>query len=152
MPYQATCAVEKLQVFVIEGIQFIAFRIEHPEHVPVVVAHWYDDLGTSGMKRRQIPKILAHVANDDSSARLQGRTAQSLAGWKTWICGRFVAAFGHYHELVLNDLVNANPAIIARRANHLHELLHSLSRASARQSKRPDLLKILARDFLHSRE
>jgi len=69
-----------------------------------------------------------------------------------WICGRFVAAFGHYHELVLNDLVNANPAIIARGTNHLHELLHSLSRASARQGKRPDLLKILARDFLHSRE
>src|SRR6188472_3634078 len=151
MSDQAACAVEKLQVFVIEGIQFIALRIEHPEHVPVIVAHGHDDLGTSGMKRRQIPEILAHVAYDDSLAGLQCRTAQTLAGWKTWICGRFVAAFGHDHELVLNDLVNANPAIIARGTNHLHELLHSLSRASARQGKRPDLLKILARDFLHSR-
>ena len=145
-------AIEKLQVFVIEGIQFIALRIEHPEHVAVIVAHRYDDLGTSRMKRRQISQILAHVAYDDRLTGLQGRTAQSLTGWKTWISGRFVAAFGHYHELVLNDLVNANPAIIARGANHLDELLHSLSRASARQGKRPDLLKILARDFLHSRE
>ena len=84
-------------------------------------------------------------------AGLQGRTAQSLANWKTWIRRRFLAALGHNHELVLNDLVNADPAIIARGANHLHELLHSLSRAPASQRKPPDLLKLLARGFFHSR-
>jgi hypothetical protein len=152
MSDQAACAVEKLQVFVVEGIQFIALRIEHPEHVPVVIAHRNDDLGTSGMKRWQVSEILAHVAYDHGLARFQGRTAQSLASWKTWIRRRFLPALCHNYELVPNDLVNANPAIIARASNHLHELLHSLSRASASQGKRPDLLKILARDFLHSRE
>src|SRR4029077_4051529 len=105
--------------------------IQHTENVPVVVAHRHNDLGTSCMKRRQIPQILANVAYDDGLAGLQGRTAQSLASWKTWIRRRFLAALGHNHELVLNDLVNADPAIITRCANHLHEMLHSLSRAPA---------------------
>jgi hypothetical protein len=152
MSDQAACAFEKLQVFIVEGIQFIALRIEHPKNVPVVVAHRHDNLGTSGMKRRQISEILAHVAYDNGLARLQGRTAQSLASWKTWIRRRFLAAFGHNHELVLYDLVNAHPAIIARGANHLHELLHSLSRAPSGQGKRPNFLEFFARGFLHSRE
>jgi len=152
MRYQAARAIEKLQVFVVEGIQFIALRIEHPENVPVIIAHRYNDLGTSGMKRRQVPEILAHVAYDDRLARLQGRSAQSLASWKTWIRRWFLAAFGHNYELVLNDLVNADPAIIARGANHLHELLHSFAGAPAGQRERADLLKLLTRGFLHSRE
>jgi len=131
MRYQAARAIEKLQVFVVERIQFIALRIEHPENVPMVITHRYNDLGTSGMKSRKVPKILAYVAYDDGLARLQGRTAQSLTSRKTWIRRRFLAAFGHYHELVLDDLVNANPTIIARGTNHLDELLHSLSRAPA---------------------
>src|SRR4029079_12974209 len=131
MRYQAARAIEKLQVFVVEGIQFIALRIEHPENVPVIIAHRYNDLGTSGMKRRQVPEILAHVAYDDRLARLQGRSAQSLASWKTWIRRWFLSALRHNHEFVLDDLVNANPPIIARGTNHLDELLHSLSRAPA---------------------
>jgi hypothetical protein len=70
MSDQAACAVEKLHVFVIEGIQFIALCIEHSENVPVIVAHRYDDLGTSGMKGRQISQILAYVAYDDGLAGL----------------------------------------------------------------------------------
>src|SRR6476469_6284717 len=119
---QTASALEKLQVFIVEGIQFIALRIEHPENVFMVVAHRHNDLGTSGMKRRQVPEILAHVAHDDGLAGFQGRTAQSLASWKTWIRRRFLAAFSHYHKLVLNDLVNTHASIIACCANHFHEL------------------------------
>src|SRR4029434_11026166 len=114
-------------------------------------AHRHNDLGTSRVEGRQIPKILAYVAHDDGLAGLQGRTAQSLTNRETWIRRRFLAALGHNHELVLNDLVNADPAIIARGANHLHELFHSFSRAPAGQRKPPDLLKLLARGFFHSR-
>ena len=59
MSDQTACAFEKLQVFIVEGIQFIAFRIQHPENVLMVVAHRHNDLGTSCMKRRQVPEILA---------------------------------------------------------------------------------------------
>src|SRR3954453_3876245 len=104
------------------------------------------------MKRRQIPEILAHVAHDDGLAGLQSRTAQSLTNRKTWIRCRFLAALGHNHERVLDNLVNANPARIAGGANHLHELLHSFARAPAGQRKSPDLLQLFARGFLHSRE
>ena len=74
MSDQAACAVEKLQIFVIEGIQLIALRIEHAENMPVVIAHWHNDLRTSGMKRWQVPKILAHVTDYDGLARFQGCT------------------------------------------------------------------------------
>ena len=104
------------------------------------------------MKRRQIPEILAHVAHDDGLAGLQSRAAQSLTNRKTWIRRRVGAALGHNHKLVLDNLVNANPAIIACGANHLHELIHPFSGAPASQRKPPDLLQLFARSFLHSRE
>jgi hypothetical protein len=91
---QTASALKKLQVFVVEGIQFIALGIEHAENVPVIVAHRHNDLGTSRMKRRQIPKILAYVAHDERLAGLQGRTAQSLSNRETWIRRRFIAALG----------------------------------------------------------
>ena len=52
MSDQTACPFEKLQIFVIEGIQFIAIGIEHTENVPVVVAHWHNNLGTSCMECR----------------------------------------------------------------------------------------------------
>src|SRR6516225_1443376 len=52
MSDQTACPLKKLQVFVVEGIQFIALGIEHAENVPVIVAHRHNDLGTSRMKRR----------------------------------------------------------------------------------------------------
>src|SRR5262249_23675264 len=69
-----------------------------------------------------------------------------------WIRRRLLAGLGHDHELVLNDLVNADPAIIPRGANHLHELLHPFPCAPAGQRKTADLLKLFARGFFHSRE
>ena len=104
------------------------------------------------MEGRQMAKIPAHVADDDGFARIQCRTAQSLSDRKTRISCGLVAGFGHYHEFFLNDLVNADPAVIARGADHLHELLHSFSCAPAGQRKGTDLLKLLTRGFLHSRE
>src|SRR5262245_48113375 len=152
MSDQTACAFEKLQVFVIEGIQFIALRVEHPENVPVIVAHRHNDLGTGCMKRRQIPDILAHVAHDDGFTGIQRSSTQALANWETWV-GRWVAAgFGHDHKLVFNDLVNPDPTIVARGANHLHELVHSFARAPASQRKTANLLKLLTGGFFHSRE
>ena len=152
MSDQTACAFEKLQVFVGEGIQFIALRVEHPEDVPVIVAHRHNDLGTSRVEGRQIAKILAHVAYDDGLAGIQRRAAQSLSNRETWICRRFLACFRQNYEFILNDLVNADPAVIARSANHLHELLHSFAGAPAGQRERTDLLKLFARGFCHSRE
>jgi hypothetical protein len=71
MSDQAACALEKLQVLVVERIQFIALGIEHAENVPVIVAHWDDDLRTGCMKSREIADILAHVAHNDGFARFQ---------------------------------------------------------------------------------
>ena len=65
MSDQTACPFEKLQIFFVERIQFIALGIEHTENVPMVVAHRHNNLGTSSMKRRQIPEILTHVAHDD---------------------------------------------------------------------------------------
>src|SRR5205807_311641 len=44
------------------------------------------------------------------------------------------------------------PVVVALLPNHLYELLHSLLRAPAGQSEPANLLKLLARGFLHSRE
>src|SRR5262249_40325268 len=151
MGNQASRAFKKLEVFVAEGIQLIAVGVEHTEYVPVVVAHRHDDLRASSVKCRQMSNILSYVAHDDGFARIQCRTAQSLSSRKAGISCGVVAGFGHYHEFIFYDLVDANPAIIARGADHLHELLHSLSRAPAGQRKGTDLLKLLARGFLHSR-
>src|SRR5437762_2854341 len=104
------------------------------------------------MKRRQIPEILAHVAYDDGLAGIQRSPAQPLTNRETWIRRRVAAGLGHNHKLVLDNLVNADPAIIPRGANHLHELLHSFAGAPASQRKPPDLLQLFTRNFLHSRE
>ena len=65
---------------------------------------------------------------------------------------RLIAGFCQNHEFILDDLVNRDPAIVSRGANHLHELLHSLAGAPACQRERADLLKILTGGFFHSRE
>ncbi len=84
---------EKLEVLIAEGIQFIAIGIEHTENVPVVVAHWHNNLGTSCMEGRQMAKILAHVVHDDGFARIQCRTAQTLRNRKTRVSCRLVPGF-----------------------------------------------------------
>jgi hypothetical protein len=104
------------------------------------------------MKRRQIPHILTHVANDDGFARIQRSATQPLGDWETCICRWLIAGFCQNHEFILDDLVNCDPAIIPRGANHLYELLHSFASAPAGQRERADLLKLLTRGFLHSRE
>src|SRR5881397_3390834 len=85
-----------------------------------------------------------HIPDDDRLARIQGRTAKPLTNRKTWIRRGLLAGFGHDHKLILDDLVNTDPAIIARGANHLDELRHSFSGAAAGQGKPPDLLQLLA--------
>src|SRR5215472_14509103 len=95
---QTACPLEKLQIFVVEGVQFIALGIEHAQNVSVIVAHRHNDLGTSRMKRGQIPKILTYVAHNDGLAGLQGGTAQSLTNRETWIRRWFIAALGQNHE------------------------------------------------------
>src|SRR2546430_4241460 len=92
------------------------------------------------------------IPDDDRLARIQRRTAYPLTNRETWIRRRLASGFRHNHELVLDDFVNADPPITARGANHLHELVHSFSGAAARQRKCADLLQLLARGFLHSRE
>src|ERR1041385_711724 len=68
---QTACPFEKLQVFIVEGIQFVAIGIEHAKNVAVVVAHWHNNLGTSCMECRQVADILAYVAHDDRLSRIQ---------------------------------------------------------------------------------
>jgi hypothetical protein len=104
------------------------------------------------MERGQISRIMVDIADDDRFPGFQRRAAQPLRDWETRIRRRLVACVGENHEFIFDDLVNADPAIIARRANHLCELLHSLSGAPASQRECADLLELLTRRFLHSRE
>src|SRR5439155_24747880 len=149
---QPSGAFEELEILVAERIQSIAVGIEHTENVPVVVAHRHDDLRTGSVKRRQIANIFTHVADNDRFARIYCRTAQALSNRKTRIRRGLVTGFGHDYEFVLDDLVNGDPAIITRRADHFHELLHSFFGAAAGQSEPANVLKLLTRGFLHSRE
>src|SRR6266480_5466009 len=116
------------------------------------VPHWHDDLRTGSMKCRQIPRILVHVAHNDRLAGFQRRAAEPLCNWKSRVGWRLVAGFRLNHELVFNDLVNGDPPITARGANHLHQLLHSFPGTPTGQRKPPDLLQLFASGFLHSRE
>src|SRR2546430_16769004 len=93
-----------------------------------------------------------HVTRDDWVAGVQRRATQALHDWKTLVGRRLVTSASENHELLVHDLVNGDPAIIARRANHLHELLHPLWRAPAGERECPDLLQLLAGRFFHSRE
>ncbi len=149
---QTTGALKKLSVFFAKGIQLVTVRIKHTENVTVLVPHRHDDFGTSCVKRRQIPHIFVHVAYDDRLARLQRSAAQSLFNRETRVRRRLVAGVGKNHKFVFDDFVNCYPTVIARRANHFHQLLHSFSRAAASQRKSPDLLQLLASGFLHSRD
>src|SRR5205807_7393834 len=92
-----------------------------------------------------------HVTHDDGFARIQRRAAQPLSDRETWIRRWLAAGFGENHEFVFDDLVNGEPPITTRVANHLYELFHSFSGAAPGQRKRPDLLQLFASGFLHSR-
>src|SRR2546425_12227269 len=104
------------------------------------------------MKCGQIAWIVVDVADDDRLARVERCPAQPLGDWKAGIRGRFVTRFRKNDKCVVHDLVDANPAIIARRANHFHELSHPLWCPPASERECSDLLQLLARRFLHSRE
>jgi hypothetical protein len=150
MSDQTACALEKLQVFIVEGIQFIALGIEHPENVPVIISHRDNNLGPSCMKRRQITNIFAYVAHDDGLPRLERSAAQALTSRESWVRRRFLAGFRQNYEFILDDFVNADPAVIPRGANHFHDLLHSFAGTPAGQRECADLLELLARGFFHS--
>jgi hypothetical protein len=68
---QTASAFQKFAIFIAESIQFIALYIQHTENVTVLVAHWHNDLGTSGVKRWQIAWIFMHIAYNDRFARVQ---------------------------------------------------------------------------------
>src|SRR2546430_9889261 len=93
-----------------------------------------------------------HVTRDDWVAGVQRRATQALHDWKTRIRRRLVARSGENHEIFFHDLVSADPAIIARRTNHLNELLPPLWRAAGGERECPDRLQLLAGRFFHSRE
>jgi len=41
---QPTCAFQKLSIFLVEGVQFIALGIQHAENVPMLISHRDEDL------------------------------------------------------------------------------------------------------------
>src|SRR5882724_5036691 len=102
------------------------------------------DFRPSCVKRWQITHIFVHVTHDDRLARVQCSAAQSLFNRETWICRRLVPGIGENHKFIFDDFVNCYPTVIARRANHLHDLLHPLASAAACQRECADLLQLLA--------
>src|SRR5207248_8336239 len=58
-------AFEELPIFVREGVQFVALRVDHPENVPVFVPHRNNDFRAGGVKSRQVTHILMHIADDN---------------------------------------------------------------------------------------
>src|ERR671918_2261869 len=103
------------------------------------------------MKCGQIARVVVHVADNDRFARIERCPAQPLRNGKARIRRWVVASAGENYEFIFDDFVNRDPPIIARRANYLHELSHSLAGASASQRECADLLKLLARRLFHSR-
>jgi hypothetical protein len=41
---QAARPLQKLSIFIAEGIQLIALDIQHAQNVPVLIPHWDNDL------------------------------------------------------------------------------------------------------------
>src|SRR6266571_2859739 len=152
VPNQTTRPLQKLSIFLAEGVQFFTLGIEHSKDVPVLVRHGNNDLRPCRVKSRQIARIVMHVTDDDGFPGFERRPAQTLCDWKTRIGRWLVARSGENRELLVHDLVNADPAITARRSNHLHKLLHPLWSAPAGERECPDLLQLLAGRFFHSRE
>ena len=116
------------------------FRSRHRAFQGCAGSHRNNDLGPCCVKGRQIAGIVMHVADDDRFPGFQRRPAQPLGDWETRICRWLVTRSSKNYEILFHDLVNADPAIIACRANHLCDLLHSLWRAPTGQRKCPDLL------------
>src|SRR4029077_16339588 len=123
----------------------------HTENPAVLVLQRHNDLGPGGVKCRQITSILVHIANDDGFARFQGGAAQALRNREAWIRRRLFSGTGNDDEFVFNDFVNAHPAIVPRRADHLRCLLDALPGAATGQNKASYLLQLLAGFVLHRR-
>ena len=71
MRNQARRALEKLLILVGKCVRFVAFGIEHPDDVPVLVSHWNDNFRPRRVKRWQVAFIFLNVAHHDCFARLQ---------------------------------------------------------------------------------
>jgi hypothetical protein len=41
---QTTCALQKLSIFLAEGVQLITLHVQYAENVPVLISHWDNDL------------------------------------------------------------------------------------------------------------
>src|SRR5438067_10938241 len=149
---QTTSALKELSIFVPKGVHLFALGIKHSKNLMMLVDHRDNDLGARRVKGGQIARIVPYVANNNGFARFQRSAAQSLGGGKPRIRRRFVTRFRKDDKFVLHDFINADPAIIARLANHFHEFPHSRRRAAAGQRKGADRLQLLACRFFHSRE
>jgi hypothetical protein len=149
MGNQTGSALEELSIFVSEGIYLLALGIEHADDVLMIVRHRHDNLRARGVKRRQIPRVFAHIAYNDRFARFQNRAAKSLRDRESRICRRFVPRLGHDGKFLFRDFVNADPPVVPGRADHFRHLLDSALRATARQNERPDGLQVFARGRLH---
>jgi len=149
---QTAGTLQKLAIFLAKRVQLVALHIQHAKDaLMLVVPHWDNDLRARRMKRGQMARIFVHVADNNRFARVQRRAAKPLRNGKTRVSRRLIACACENHEFIFDDFVNRQPPVIARCANHLHELFHSFAGATAGQRKRPDLLQLFARGFLHSR-
>jgi hypothetical protein len=149
MGNQTGGAFEELSIFVSEGVHLAALGIEHADDVFMTVRHRHDNLRARGVKRRQIPRVFAHIAHDDRFARFQNRAAKSLRDRESRIGRRFVPGVGHDGKFLFRNFVNADPPVVAGRTDHLRHLLDAALRTTARQNERPDRLQVFARGRLH---
>ena len=68
---QAASTLEELSIFFAKRVQLVALHIQHAENARVVVVpHRDNDLRARRMKRRQMARILVHVADNDRLSRL----------------------------------------------------------------------------------
>ena len=123
---EIACAFEKFEIFLAKCIHFLALGIEDSDNMPVPIHHRHDDFRSRRVKRRQIPWIFTHISDDNRLSRLKRRAAQPLGDRKSRIGWRFLVAGGHDDEFFLRHFVNADPAIVPRRPNHLRDLFHAL--------------------------
>src|SRR2546422_403245 len=152
--HQAVCnktgrALEELSIFFSERIDLFAFGVDHSDDVSMLVRHWNNDFRARRMKGGQIARVFPYVPDHDRLPRFKRRPAQPLRDRKPRVSRWLIAGAGQDDEFLFIYFVNADPAIIAGRANHLRDLLHSFRRTTSRQNKSSYLLQALTGLGLH---
>ena len=142
-------ASEKLSIFVAERVHFFAFRVEHSDDVAMPVRHGDNNFRARAVKSRQVARIFPHIAHHDRLARFKSGPAQALGDRKTRIGRRLIAGASQDDEFLSRHFVNADPAILARDADHFRDFPHSFWCALTRENKRANFLQGLARFGFH---